>query len=83
MQTRTSVGSDLDPSVHSHDMATTQYLRELILRWTEQVLELERVLIAQEKLASLGTLTAVRGQFSVRSFGHQKSAPLAVIPDST
>jgi hypothetical protein len=27
--------------------------------------------------------TNVRAQFSLRSFGHQKYAPLAVIPDST
>ena len=28
-------------------------------------------------------IRAVRGQFPLRSFGHQKYAPLAVIPDST
>ena len=28
-------------------------------------------------------LLFVRGRFPLRSFGHQKYAPLAVIPDST
>jgi PAS domain S-box-containing protein len=49
------------PTIHSAGMGVARYLTQLILRWTQQTAELERAtkqLVAQEKLASLGTLTA-------------------------
>lgn len=52
---------DRSPTVHSYGMGAARYLVELIMRWTQQGVELERAnrrLLAQEKLASLGTLTA-------------------------
>ena len=42
-------------------MGAARYLTELIMRWTQQGIDLDvatRQLVSQEKLASLGTLTA-------------------------
>ncbi len=49
---------------------------------TERVGE-ARTLLKKAIVGCKSDEVAVRGQFPVRSFGHQKSAPLAVIPDST
>ena len=57
----TAAGSGLTPQVHSYGMGAARYLTELIMRWTQQGIDLDvatRQLVSQEKLASLGTLTA-------------------------
>lgn len=57
----TAAGSGVTPQVHSYGMGAARYLTELIMRWTQQGLDLDRAtrqLVSQEKLASLGTLTA-------------------------
>lgn len=55
---------------------------KIALRRDAELLDLAKVVVhrigADEKLAS-----DVRGQSSVRAFGHQKSAPLGVISNST
>jgi PAS domain S-box-containing protein len=56
-----SADSALTPIAHDYSMGVARYLTELILRWTQQSVELDRAtrrLVSQEKLASLGTLTA-------------------------
>jgi PAS domain S-box-containing protein len=57
----TAIGSELGPTMHSYGMGAARYMTEMILRWTQQSRDLHRAteqLVAQEKLASLGTLTA-------------------------
>ena len=57
----TAVDNSFGPTIHSAGMGVARYLSQLILRWTQQTEDLERAtkqLVAQEKLASLGTLTA-------------------------
>jgi excisionase family DNA binding protein len=48
---------------------------ELVARGELPVIRLGRRIVIPK--------AAVRGRFPLRSFGHQKYAPLAVIPDST